>query len=282
MQRKSQAPELAAEQQHAPHTCPHGTHSPSRPSPRVVLVRSADAPGQARQAVPGAGSGPHAAQQRHVCRGGGRGCGGRGQPPGEPRRGGGCQPASGAAPAVQDRCHQGVRTIAPCSVTSASSSRSFSSSCCCCTANSAVGGSSSVHTIHPAGWALMQMWTKLRPGVRQFLQRASQYFQLWIHTNGVCVSGRVRGSAKAASGCCCCALGEMSDACSPSWFPPPPAPPCHPPQAIACTPSAWRSCWTPRASTLEGAIIKRRRGRGALLPRARPTPTRWCPTRPRR
>lgn len=28
------------------------------------------------------------------------------------------------------------------------------------------------------------MWTKLRPGVRLFLQRATQFFQLWIHTNG--------------------------------------------------------------------------------------------------
>lgn len=29
-----------------------------------------------------------------------------------------------------------------------------------------------------------QMWTKLRPAVRDFLQRASSLFQLWIHTNG--------------------------------------------------------------------------------------------------
>ncbi len=29
-----------------------------------------------------------------------------------------------------------------------------------------------------------QMWTKLRPAVREFLQRASSLFQLWIHTNG--------------------------------------------------------------------------------------------------
>jgi len=28
------------------------------------------------------------------------------------------------------------------------------------------------------------MWTKLRPGVRQFLDAAAQNFQLWIHTNG--------------------------------------------------------------------------------------------------
>ena len=30
----------------------------------------------------------------------------------------------------------------------------------------------------------INMWTKLRPGVRLFLQRAAQFFQLWIHTNG--------------------------------------------------------------------------------------------------
>lgn len=28
------------------------------------------------------------------------------------------------------------------------------------------------------------MWTKLRPGVRQFLQAAARKFELWIHTNG--------------------------------------------------------------------------------------------------
>lgn len=30
----------------------------------------------------------------------------------------------------------------------------------------------------------LQMWTKLRPGVREFLSQASQSFELWIHTNG--------------------------------------------------------------------------------------------------
>lgn len=30
----------------------------------------------------------------------------------------------------------------------------------------------------------VNMWTKLRPGVRQFLEKAHQYFELWIHTNG--------------------------------------------------------------------------------------------------
>ena len=30
----------------------------------------------------------------------------------------------------------------------------------------------------------ISMWTKLRPAVRLFLQRAAQFFQLWIHTNG--------------------------------------------------------------------------------------------------
>ncbi len=29
------------------------------------------------------------------------------------------------------------------------------------------------------------MWTKLRPGVRQFLKKAAQSYELWIHTNGV-------------------------------------------------------------------------------------------------
>ena len=30
----------------------------------------------------------------------------------------------------------------------------------------------------------MQMYTKLRPGVREFLRRAAEKFELWIHTNG--------------------------------------------------------------------------------------------------
>ena len=30
----------------------------------------------------------------------------------------------------------------------------------------------------------IQMWTKLRPGVRTFLAQAMRYFELWIHTNG--------------------------------------------------------------------------------------------------
>ena len=28
------------------------------------------------------------------------------------------------------------------------------------------------------------MWTKLRPGVRAFLDKVSEFFELWIHTNG--------------------------------------------------------------------------------------------------
>lgn len=28
------------------------------------------------------------------------------------------------------------------------------------------------------------MWTKLRPGIREFLAAAAQSFELWIHTNG--------------------------------------------------------------------------------------------------
>ena len=30
----------------------------------------------------------------------------------------------------------------------------------------------------------IQMWTKLRPAVRHFLETAHQHFELWIHTNG--------------------------------------------------------------------------------------------------
>jgi len=30
----------------------------------------------------------------------------------------------------------------------------------------------------------MQMYTKLRPGVREFLRRTAEKFELWIHTNG--------------------------------------------------------------------------------------------------
>lgn len=30
----------------------------------------------------------------------------------------------------------------------------------------------------------IQMWTKLRPAVRQFLEAAHEKFELWIHTNG--------------------------------------------------------------------------------------------------
>ena len=28
------------------------------------------------------------------------------------------------------------------------------------------------------------MWTKLRPGVRSFLDGVAEFFELWIHTNG--------------------------------------------------------------------------------------------------
>ena len=28
------------------------------------------------------------------------------------------------------------------------------------------------------------MWTKLRPGVRAFLDGVAEFFELWIHTNG--------------------------------------------------------------------------------------------------
>lgn len=30
----------------------------------------------------------------------------------------------------------------------------------------------------------IQMYTKLRPGARQFLQKAAPHWELWIHTNG--------------------------------------------------------------------------------------------------
>lgn len=30
----------------------------------------------------------------------------------------------------------------------------------------------------------IKMWTKLRPGVREFLEQAAYHFELWIHTNG--------------------------------------------------------------------------------------------------
>lgn len=30
----------------------------------------------------------------------------------------------------------------------------------------------------------MQMYTKLRPGIREFLRRTAEKFELWIHTNG--------------------------------------------------------------------------------------------------
>lgn len=36
-----------------------------------------------------------------------------------------------------------------------------------------------LHQLHP-----IQMWTKLRPGVRAFLASMAPLFELWIHTNG--------------------------------------------------------------------------------------------------
>lgn len=36
-----------------------------------------------------------------------------------------------------------------------------------------------LHQLHS-----IAMWTKLRPGLRSFLQRMSSLFELWIHTNG--------------------------------------------------------------------------------------------------
>lgn len=37
------------------------------------------------------------------------------------------------------------------------------------------------------------MWTKLRPGVREFLRRAADNFELWIHTAGGARGGRRTG-----------------------------------------------------------------------------------------
>lgn len=33
------------------------------------------------------------------------------------------------------------------------------------------------------------MWTKLRPGAREFLEAAAELFELWIHTNGTRCGG---------------------------------------------------------------------------------------------
>ena len=66
----------------------------------------------------------------------------------------------------------------------------------------------------------MGMWTKLRPGVREFLQRAAELFELWIYTAGskpyaeVCGrvglgreggggEGRREGSSAATCSACC-------------------------------------------------------------------------------
>ena len=42
------------------------------------------------------------------------------------------------------------------------------------------------------------MWTKLRPGVRDFLAAAALLFELWIHTNG--------------TGCAACVIHPVSAA----------------------------------------------------------------------
>ena len=38
--------------------------------------------------------------------------------------------------------------------------------------------------LHRNSLLLPQMWTKLRPGVQDFLCRAAACFELWIHTKG--------------------------------------------------------------------------------------------------
>lgn len=46
----------------------------------------------------------------------------------------------------------------------------------------------------------LQMFTKLRPGVREFLAHAARHFQLWIHTNGAPAAAQQPGGAAAAGG----------------------------------------------------------------------------------
>lgn len=41
------------------------------------------------------------------------------------------------------------------------------------------GSERRLHQLHA-----IQMWTKLRPGVRAFLAAMAPLFELWIHTNG--------------------------------------------------------------------------------------------------
>ena len=38
----------------------------------------------------------------------------------------------------------------------------------------------------------MQMYTKLRPGVREFLRRTAEKFELWIHTNGTSSGKKIK------------------------------------------------------------------------------------------
>lgn len=51
------------------------------------------------------------------------------------------------------------------------------------------------------------MWTKLRPGVHEFLRQASHYYQLWIHTNGgwvLCCAAVGAALVGRSSLCTCC------------------------------------------------------------------------------
>lgn len=44
--------------------------------------------------------------------------------------------------------------------------------------------------------ARVSMWTKLRPGVREFLRRAAELFELWIYTAGSKAYADVSGSGQ--------------------------------------------------------------------------------------
>jgi hypothetical protein len=56
--------------------------------------------------------------------------------------------------------------------------------------------------------ARVAMWTKLRPGVREFLRRAAERFELWIYTAGskayADVSDAISQLNQSASELCCC------------------------------------------------------------------------------
>lgn len=220
---------------------------------------------QAGSAVPGAGLGPHPAQLCHAGRGGPR----PGRAAGQPRRRRGRQPAARPPPAVPHGRHQGKPGwVGACvCVLGLSLFLSFPT-------QGASAGWLVRWRVHErwqpadaaAAPARLQMWTKLRPGVREFLARASQYFQLWIHTNG----GQQRGRGRDTRSRNAAAAGNLAAADRQSWchtaqsareHPRPPCPcPSHaarPPQATACMLPACAGCWTPLAPTLGTASSHR-------------------------